>query len=170
MDDLKQPYSGGYIGRVIVNKKTLSASIKWFNNIGYAIKGCETKSCEADCCHYMIPLTHDECENFILGYTFEKRFGKYCLTKESDNSPCSLLSKKNQCKDYNNRPMICRIYPFGIDPVEDESSIVYWIDKPNKCGAKVLEEKSETLDNDLIRLAINETKDELKKEKMNLFN
>lgn len=163
LKELNQPYNGGYLGAVIVNKEDLSAKIEWFNNIGHKIIGCDAKSCQAECCHYIIPLTFDECENFAKGFTFEKRFGKYCLSKKENDDACSLLSKKNKCKDYNNRPLICKIYPFSLDPISHDEFIVYWIDRPDKCGAKIIQEKSETLDQDLIKIAVNETKDELRR-------
>ncbi|MBC2746220.1 MAG: YkgJ family cysteine cluster protein [ANME-2 cluster archaeon] len=70
-------------------------------------------------------------DTVILPYIGLKRQGRpetKIIVYQMVSEPCPLLDQKtNKCKDYKNRPMVCREYPFSItkDSVSIENNCSY---------------------------------------------
>jgi len=63
-------------------------------------------------------------ENFFLGHASEIDNDEYVKAVESENQVrCGFFNgEDNKCRDYGNRPLDCRIYPFLI--IRDKGKIV----------------------------------------------
>ena len=75
---------------------------------------------------------------FVSQKTFKEVFEKFGWKTKEDGS-CVNLTKDNKCSIYDERPLICRLYPFQINPKDlvkgdvDLHADRLWID-PNATG------------------------------------
>ena len=60
---------------------------------------------------------------FVSQKSFKEVFEKFGWKTKEDGS-CSHLTKDNKCSIYDKRPLICRLYPFQVNPEELKNGVI----------------------------------------------
>lgn len=109
-------------GNVLVLPFKITPGEQFFNIIVAVLSQIDCKNCDARCCTSN-PPTENPIEMTAREYydiTHEKSPER--LVKIS--YPCRFLNENNQCSAYNNRPMVCVMYPLQTGGMSDGSLAV----------------------------------------------
>ncbi len=90
--------------------------LKKINKVINLFGGC--RNCGECCKRIPCEITQDEivrlCKRFDMSYQdFDDKYLKYRDTVPYLKTPCPFLDENNYCKIYEDRPSVCRTYPFN---------------------------------------------------------
>lgn len=71
----------------------------------------------------------------------------YCLKTKNDEAGSCIFLENNRCRIYENRPLICRVYPYMIHRETDDSGVYEWreisgLNEHGEYGAEINENEA----------------------------
>ena len=96
-----------------------------------------------------VECTDDFLERYAHLSTIEGNYPVYLANTIGDEAKCIFLDSENRCKAYEGRPLVCRMFPFGVAPSVRGSDFRFYIceDHPHHFGAGQVVAKNWISDN-----------------------